>query len=217
MSDAATLRTPTPTPPSTSSPWTISPEPVDSPDARALLREYYTEVADRYFTLHEDRLSTPQEIDEGVAEYPAADLAPPHGVLLVARHGGETAGCAGVRLLDAGTAELKQMFVRPGARGLGGGGELLMAAEAAAARLGAERIRLDTRLDLTEAIALYRRHGFVEIAPYHDDIYAEIFFEKRLDSGEDSHGGHNSNTRHSSDTSASSDSNGASPGGRHSA
>ncbi|WP_030415281.1 GNAT family N-acetyltransferase [Streptomyces sp. NRRL S-1448] len=176
MSDAATLRTPTPTP----TPWTISTEPVDSPDARALLREYYTEVADRYFTLHEDRLSTPQEIDEGVAEYPAADLAPPHGVLLVARRGGETAGCAGVRLLDARTAELKQMFVRPAARGLGGGGGLLMAAEAAAARLGAERIRLDTRLDLTEAIALYRRHGFVEIAPYHDDIYAEIFFEKRL-------------------------------------
>ncbi|MGW2405464.1 GNAT family N-acetyltransferase [Streptomyces sp. NPDC001739] len=183
MSDAATLRTPTPppTPTSTATPWTISTEPVDSPDARALLREYYTEVADRYFTLHEDRLSTPQEIDEGVAEYPAADLAPPHGVLLVARRGGETAGCAGVRLLlDARTAELKQMFVRPAARGLGGGGALLMAAEAAAARLGAERIRLDTRLDLTEAIALYRRHGFVEIAPYHDDIYAEIFFEKRL-------------------------------------
>ncbi|MGP8302167.1 hypothetical protein ACTPOK_30455 [Streptomyces inhibens] len=40
-------------------------------------------------------------------------------------------------------------------------------------------IRLDTRLDLVEAIALYRRHGFVEIAPYHDDKYAEIFFEKR--------------------------------------
>ncbi|GAB7033800.1 GNAT family N-acetyltransferase [Streptomyces sp. NPDC021749] len=175
MSDAATLRTP----------WTVSPEPVGSPDARALLREYYTEVADRYFTLYEDRLTTPQEIDEGVAEYPVADLAPPHGALLVARRDGETAGCAGVRLLDARTAELKQMFVRPAQRGLGGGGELLRAAETAAARLGAERLRLDTRLDLTEAIALYRRHGFVEIAPYHDDIYAEIFFEKRLADGGD--------------------------------
>ncbi|MFD8543849.1 GNAT family N-acetyltransferase [Streptomyces sp. NPDC059649] len=175
MSDAATLRTP----------WTLSVEPVESPDARMLLREYYTEVADRYFTLHEDRLSTPREIDEGVAEYPVADLAPPHGVLLVARRGGETAGCVGVRLLDPRTAELKQMFVRPALRGLGAGGRLLTAAETAAARLGAERIRLDTRLDLTEAIALYRRHGFVEIAPYHDDIYAEIFFEKRLTDGGD--------------------------------
>ncbi|WP_310728760.1 GNAT family N-acetyltransferase [Streptomyces sp. N2A] len=213
MSDAATLRTPTSLATSTAppAPWAISTEPVDSPDARALLREYYTEVADRYFTLHEDRLSTPQEIDEGVAEYPVADLAPPHGVLLVARRGGETAGCAGVRLLDARTAELKQMFVRPAARGLGGGGGLLMAAEAAAARLGAERIRLDTRLDLTEAIALYRRHGFVEIAPYHDDIYAEIFFEKRLDGGDDDD---SSDDGHGSDAG---DSNGAPSAGRHSA
>ncbi|MGY5123732.1 GNAT family N-acetyltransferase [Streptomyces nigrescens] len=174
MSDAATLRLP----------WTVAAEPAGSPDAEALLREYYTEVADRYFALHEDRRSTPEEIEEGLAEYPTADLAPPGGVLLVARHGEEVAGCAGVRLLDARTAELKQMFVRPARRGLGGAGALLGAAETAAVRLGAERLRLDTRLDLVEAVALYRRHGFLEIDPYHDDDpYAEIFFEKWLDGG----------------------------------
>ncbi|MEU8918144.1 GNAT family N-acetyltransferase [Streptomyces nigrescens] len=172
MSDAATLRLP----------WAVSAEAAGSPDAEALLREYYTEVADRYFALHEDRRSTPEEIEEGLAEYPTADLAPPGGVLLVARHGEEVAGCAGVRLLDARTAELKQMFVRPARRGMGGAGALLRAAETAAVRLGAERLRLDTRLDLVEAVALYRRHGFQEIDPYHhDDPYAEIFFEKRLD------------------------------------
>ncbi|MFE0375669.1 GNAT family N-acetyltransferase [Streptomyces inhibens] len=171
MSDAATLRLP----------WAVAAQPVDSREALALLREYYTEVADRYFELHEGRHSTPEEIDEGLAEYPSADLTPPHGVLLVARHGAAVAGCAGVRLLDARTAELKQLFVRPAKRGLGGAGGLLTAAERVAVQLGAERIRLDTRLDLVEAIALYRRHGFVEIAPYHDDKYAEIFFEKRLD------------------------------------
>ncbi|WP_043264167.1 GNAT family N-acetyltransferase [Streptomyces sp. CT34] len=161
-------------------PWAVSAEPVGSPVARALLREYYTEVADRYLVLHEGRRSTPEEIDEGVAEYPSTDLMPPNGVLLVARHGDEVAGCVGARLLDARTAELKQMFVRPAKRGLGGAGGLLRAAESAALRMGAERIRLDTRLDLTEAVALYRRHGFVEIDPYHDDVYAEIFFEKRV-------------------------------------
>ncbi|MFI6770947.1 GNAT family N-acetyltransferase [Streptomyces sp. NPDC050355] len=172
MSDAAALRLP----------LAVAAEPVDSPAAAALLREYYTEVADRYFELHEGRRSTPEEIAEGLAEYPSADLMPPHGVLLVARRGGAVVGCAGVRLLDARTAELKQMYVRPASRGLGGAGGLLTAAETAATRLGAERIRLDTRLDLVEAIALYRRHGFTEIPPYHhDDVYAEIFFEKRLD------------------------------------
>ncbi|MEW9518418.1 GNAT family N-acetyltransferase [Streptomyces tubercidicus] len=170
MSDAATLRLP----------WAVAAEPAGSPDAGALLREYYTEVADRYFALHEDRRSTPAEVAEGLAEYPSADLAPPGGVLLMARYGDEVAGCAGVRLLDARTAELKQMFVRAAWRGLGGAGALLRAAETAAVRLGAGRIRLDTRLDLVEAVALYRRHGFVEIEPYHEDPYAEIFFEKRL-------------------------------------
>ncbi|MFF0628955.1 GNAT family N-acetyltransferase [Streptomyces sp. NPDC004296] len=160
--------------------WTLAAEPAASPVALALLREYYTDVADRYYLLHEGRRSTPEEIDGGVAEYPSDALVPPHGVLLVARYGGEPVGCAGVRLLDARTAELKQVFVRHARRGLGAAGRLLRAAEAAAAGLGAERIRLDTRLDLTEAVALYRRRGYVEIAPYHDDRYAEIFFEKRL-------------------------------------
>ncbi|MEU9122422.1 GNAT family N-acetyltransferase [Streptomyces sp. NPDC048506] len=160
--------------------WSITAEPVASSEARALLREYYTEVADRWLTLYEGRRSTSEEIDEGVAEYPSADLTPPHGVLLLARRDDTVAGCAGVRLLDARTAELKQMFVRASMRGLGAANGLLTAAETAAARLGAERLRLDTRLDLVEAVALYRRHGFVEIAPYHDDPYAEIFFEKRL-------------------------------------
>ncbi|UQA95769.1 GNAT family N-acetyltransferase [Streptomyces halobius] len=170
MSDAATLRLP----------WAVRAEPVDSPDARTLLREYYTEVADRYFALHEGRRSTAAEIDEGVTEYPSGDLRPPNGLLLVARDGGIAAGCVGVRMLDARTAELKQMFVRPAKRGLGCADELLTAADTAAARMGAERVRLDTRRDLVEAVALYRRHGFGEIAPYHDDPYTEIFFEKRL-------------------------------------
>ncbi|TJZ55555.1 GNAT family N-acetyltransferase [Streptomyces piniterrae] len=170
MSNAVTLRLP----------WAVSAEPIDSPDARALLREYYTEVADRYFELHEGRRSTPEEIDEGLAEYPSGDLVPPNGVLLVARHGDMAAGCVGVRMLDVRTAELKRMFVRPSKRGLGGASELLTAAGTAAVGMGAERVRLDTRLDLVEAVALYRRHGFVEIAPYHDDPYAEIFFERRL-------------------------------------
>ncbi|MFI7103070.1 GNAT family N-acetyltransferase [Streptomyces sp. NPDC050161] len=161
-------------------PWTLAAEPPGSPDAAALLRDYYTEVADRYYELHERRRSTSEEIEQGLAEYPSDCLAPPHGVLLVARHGGTAVGCAGVRLLDVRTAELKQMYVRPGGRGLGVAARLLAAAERAASGLGAERIRLDTRLDLVEAVALYRRHGYAEIAPYHVDPYAEIFFEKRI-------------------------------------
>lgn len=160
--------------------WTVAPEPVDSPVAAALWREYYTEVSDRWYLLHEGRRTDPAELEREIAARTGADLAPPGGRLLVARYGGEPAGSAGVRLLDAATAELTRVFVRPGARGRGGGPLLVGAAEEAARALGAGRMVLDTRGDLVEARALYARCGYREGAPHNDDPYAEHWFAKDL-------------------------------------
>jgi GNAT superfamily N-acetyltransferase len=81
----------------------------------------------------------------------------------------------------AGTAELKRVFVRGSARGTGGGPALVTAAEQAAREaLGAVAMRLDTRKDLVEARALYAKLGYAEIPAYHDDPYADHFFEKKL-------------------------------------
>ena len=69
-----------------------------------------------------------------------------------------------MHLLEAGTAELARVYVAPRARRGGLGGRLLAAAErAAAGTLRAGRLRLDTRDDLVEAQAMYRRHGYAEI------------------------------------------------------
>ncbi|WP_223737633.1 GNAT family N-acetyltransferase [Streptomyces purpurogeneiscleroticus] len=157
--------------------WAVAAEPVASPEAAGVLRAYLAEVASRWY----GRPATEEELDRAVAEDPVDDLAPPRGVFLLARYGDEPGGCAGVRLPAPGTAELKRMYVRPELRGSGGSGALLAAAEAAARGLGARRIRLDTRLDLVEAIAFYRRSGFVEIPAYNEGPYAQIWFEKRLD------------------------------------
>ncbi|MEU4201974.1 GNAT family N-acetyltransferase [Streptomyces sp. NPDC045470] len=173
MTDAATRR-----PPET---WHLSVEPDDSPAATALFREYYTEVAQRYHTLHGWPRITPEEIDEAVAEYPPGQLTAPGGALFVARQAGEAAGCAGLLLIDGGrTAELKRVFVREPRRGRGAAGVLMRAVERRAAELGAERLRLDTRRDLTEAVALYRAYGYGEIPAYKEDRYAELFFEKAV-------------------------------------
>ncbi|MBH5334611.1 GNAT family N-acetyltransferase [Streptomyces pactum] len=145
-----------------------------------LLREYFVEVADRWYRLHRGRGATAEEIEQGLAEHHSDDLVPPHGVLLVGRYGGEPAGCVGLRRRDDATAELTRMFVRPARRGTGGGAELLRAADLAARAMGARRITLDTRLDLLEARALYARHGYAEIAPYKEDPYAECFYGKEL-------------------------------------
>ena len=42
------------------------------------------------------------------------------------------------------------------------------------------RLKLDTNRALNEAHALYRKLGYVEIARYNDNPYADHWFEKRL-------------------------------------
>ncbi|MFF4831497.1 GNAT family N-acetyltransferase [Streptomyces sp. NPDC001315] len=160
--------------------WTVAPEPFDSPVAAALWRAYYTEVSDRWYLLHEGRRTDPEELEREIAARTGADLVPPGGQLLVARYGSEPAGSAGVRLLDAATAELTRVFLHEGMRGRGGAALLVSAAEDAARALGAARLVLDTRGDLVEARALYARLGYTETEPYNADKYAEHWFRKEL-------------------------------------
>ncbi|MGW2827693.1 GNAT family N-acetyltransferase [Streptomyces sp. NPDC001286] len=160
--------------------WTITPEPYDSPVAAALWRAYYTEVSDRWYLLHHGRRTDPAELEREIAARTGAELAPPKGELLVARWDGEPAGSAGVRLLDAETAELTRVFVHEEMRGRGGAPLLVRAAEEAARTLGARHLILDTRSDLVAARALYARLGYEETARHNDDPYAEHWFRKDL-------------------------------------
>jgi hypothetical protein len=41
-------------------------------------------------------------------------------------------------------------------------------------------VRLETNAALTEAIGLYRRSGYREVAAFNDEPYADHWFEKRL-------------------------------------
>ncbi|MGW4228907.1 GNAT family N-acetyltransferase [Streptomyces sp. NPDC004980] len=156
--------------------WTVAPERFDTPDAALLRRDYYDEVASRYW----GRPATAGEIDEGLAGDGVERLDRPTGEFLVGRHGGEAASCAGVLLVDADTAELTRVFVRPAFRATGGGGLLLAAAERAARSFGVRRIRLDTRNDLVEARGLYTKHGYREVPAFNQGPYAEHWFAKEL-------------------------------------
>ncbi|MFF8604899.1 GNAT family N-acetyltransferase [Streptomyces sp. NPDC015346] len=156
--------------------WTFHAEGYDGPDATALRRDYYDEVASRYWK----RPATQAEIDEGLTNDGVELLTPPTGQFLVARFEGRPAGCGGVLLLDGERAELTRVFLRPAFRGLGGAGALLRTLEEAAAELGARRMVLNTRLDLVEARALYTRHGYAEIPAYCEGPYMEIWYGKHL-------------------------------------
>ncbi|MGW8888211.1 GNAT family N-acetyltransferase [Streptomyces sp. NPDC055749] len=159
--------------------WTVAPERFDSPDAALLRRDYYDEVASRYW----GRPATRQEIEEGLTDDGANRLVPPTGEFVVGRFGDKPASCAGLLLADAepDVAELTRVFVRPEFRATGGGGQLLAAIESAARDFGVRRIRLDTRNDLVEARGLYAKHGYREVPAFHHrNQYAEHWFAKEL-------------------------------------
>ncbi|MFD9688551.1 GNAT family N-acetyltransferase [Kitasatospora sp. NPDC059146] len=161
--------------------WTVTTADVTAPEATDLLREYYYDVANRYYRLHLGREGTPEELESGLAGSPSGDLAAPTGLFLLGRYDGAPQSCAGLRRHDATSVELTRVFVRPGLRGTGGGAQLLAAVDRAARTMGAERIVLDTRLDLVEARALYLRNGYREIPAYGDTgPYSEVWYGKDL-------------------------------------
>ena len=113
----------------------------------------------------------------------AADVAT---VLLARADDGTPLGCGALRHLGGTAAEVKRMYVVPGARGSGVGRAVLRALEAAARGSGWTTLRLETGPRQPEAAALYRRSGYREITAfgaYSDapDAADSLFFERVLE------------------------------------
>ena len=94
---------------------------------------------------------------------------PPAGALLLARKGTDNAGCVGLRQIDAGTCELRRLYVRPRFRRAGLGRALALEALARARAAGYGRACLETLPAMIEARALYALLGFVPCLPYYDN------------------------------------------------
>jgi DNA-binding MarR family transcriptional regulator/predicted N-acetyltransferase YhbS len=143
---------------------TIEREDATSADARWCLGHYFAELRDRF-----------EELFDPERTLPADD-----SVFLVARLGGQPAGCGALKTLEPGVGEVLRMWVDHAHRGLGIGARLLDALEAESRALGHRAVRLYTNRALGEAKAMYRSRGYVEIARYNDDPYANHWFEKAL-------------------------------------
>lgn len=128
----------------------------DLEDVRILFGEYARLVAEALCF---------QNFDQELEALPGL-YAPPGGVLLIARDGEAAAGCVALRQLDAGSGEMKRMYVRDAYRGSGLGRRLALAVIEEARMRKYGRVVLDTLPKLAPAIALYRDLGFRKTGPY---------------------------------------------------
>jgi len=103
--------------------------------------------------------------------------------LFVARDAaGETLGMGALKRHAGGIGEVKRMFVRPEARGLGVGGAILQEIEGLARREGYTRLVLETGSNFDAARRVYERGAFVTcdgVLDYPPSAWT-AFYEKTL-------------------------------------
>ena len=131
--------------------------PISHPDALRLVEEVQAEYVARYGGID----ATPLD---------AAVFEPPSGEFFVAYRDDEPVATGAWRRRDdveafgtRRTAEVKRMYVVPGARGTGLARRLLARLEESAAAAGAEAMVLETGTAQPEAMALYESSGYARI------------------------------------------------------
>jgi GNAT superfamily N-acetyltransferase len=75
---------------------------------------------------------------------------------------------------------LENVAVSPAAQGRGDGARLLAVAEEEARRLGLSEIRLFANEAMTENLAYYPRHGYIETHRAEQDGFRRVYFSKYL-------------------------------------
>lgn len=145
----------------------ISPREIDN--IRKLFREYESFLdVDLSF----------QQFESELASLPGK-YAPPSGVLLLARNGEEALGCGALRRfgpIQEHICEMKRLYVRSKARGLGTGKQIVCKLIQEAVCLGYFSMVLDTLDKLKSATRLYESLGFIRTKPYYDNPLSGVIY-----------------------------------------
>lgn len=147
----------------------INREDPDSVDARTLLDELSATLA--IFTG-----------DGGQSRFSHRDVLLPRSRFFMARSDyGTPLGCGAFRPLAEHIAEIKRLYARSGAHGVGSA--LLAQLEKEAALLGYSTLWLGAHVNNRAAITFYEKHGFHRISPYGPYVSkaGACCFEKRID------------------------------------
>lgn len=110
------------------------------------------------------------------------------GGFFVAYLDGDPSACGAYRRIDGaggleGTAEVKRMWARPGARGSKLGAAILATIVGAAAADGYRALQLETGEHLTAAVGLYTRFGFQPCPPWGEYAGSPLSYCLRLELG----------------------------------
>jgi putative acetyltransferase len=148
---------------------TIRPEPPDQADVIPLIEALDAQMTALY----------PPESNHLLD---IAALSDPAVTFLVVRDGREVAGIGALLRDPRGWGEVKRMYVRPDRRGRRIGKRMLAELEAVARNARLPLLRLETGIHNADALALYRRAGFVECTAFGDYLPdpLSVFMEKRV-------------------------------------
>ncbi|MEN9975896.1 MAG: hypothetical protein RIR36_56 [Bacteroidota bacterium] len=117
------------------------------------------------------------EIDNPLYKYSA-----PTGALFIATYNATPVGCIALQpLQDAGTCEMKRLYVDPEYRKFGIGDALVKALLQEAKTMDYILMKLDTLERLQAAIKLYQKFGFETVNAYYDNpLPGVVFMQKEL-------------------------------------
>jgi len=95
---------------------------------------------------------------------------------------GKAVACGAIKGIEAGVAEIKRMFTLPEYRGKGLATQILAALEKMAREQGFMECWLETGEKQVDAIALYRKNGYVVMPNYgqYQGVDNSICFQKML-------------------------------------
>ncbi|BCZ48881.1 N-acetyltransferase [Clostridium gelidum] len=119
--------------------------------------------------------------DSGKNSFNSNDVCVPRSLFVVAYNEyGEAIGCGAIRPINQDVAEVKRMFAKT--KAIGVGSEILHHLENQAQKLGYSAIWLETRLINKRAVSFYEKKGYHRISNYGKYVNKPeaVCFEKNI-------------------------------------
>lgn len=144
--------------------------PADLETFRSLVREYQVDMGENLCF---------QGFEEEVANLPGR-YARPQGVVVLGFLNRVPVACIALRPLNDRDCEMKRLYVRPEARGVGIGRALVRRVLREARLSSYHTMKLDTLARMEPAIRLYESMGFRRTKPYTENPLEDVVYMERL-------------------------------------